>query len=71
MTRLMGMFIVLFALAAVPTLAQETTAGPGTLEMTVIPGGGTFFTAQGRSPSFGNYDVGNWGHLQLQPMGWH
>jgi hypothetical protein len=58
MTRLIGVFMGLFALAAVPALAQETTAGPGTVEVTVIPGGGTFFTAQGTGPRFGNYDVG-------------
>jgi hypothetical protein len=58
MTRVMGIFMGLFILAAVPAIAQETTAGPGALEVTIVPGGGTFFTAQGRSPSFGNYDVG-------------
>ena len=58
MTRVTGLFMGLFILAAVPVLAQETSPGPGTVEVTVVPGGGTFFTAQGRSPSFGNYDVG-------------
>ena len=38
--------------------AQETTAGPGTLEVTVIPGGGTFFTNSGNGSSFGNYSLG-------------
>ena len=38
--------------------AQETTAGPGTLEVTVIPGGGTFFTNSGNGSSFGNYNFG-------------
>jgi len=38
--------------------AQETTAGPGTLEVTVIPGGGTFFTNSGNGSSFGNYNLG-------------
>lgn len=58
MTRWMGVLITLFTLAAVPALAQETTPGPGTVEVTLIPGGGTFFTAQGNGPSFGNYEVG-------------
>ena len=58
MTRPIRVFMGLFALAAVPALAQETTAGPGTVEVTVIPGGGPFFTAQGTGPRFGNYDVG-------------
>jgi hypothetical protein len=39
-------------------VAQETTAGPGTLEVTVIPGGGTFFTNSGTGSSFGNYNFG-------------
>lgn len=38
--------------------AQETTAGPGTLEVTIVPGGGTFYTAKGSEPSFGNYTLG-------------
>jgi opacity protein-like surface antigen len=38
--------------------AQETTPGPGTLEVTVVPGGGTFFTSGNRGPSFGSYDLG-------------
>jgi hypothetical protein len=38
--------------------AQETTAGPGTVEVTVIPGGGTFFTNSGNGSSFGNYNLG-------------
>jgi hypothetical protein len=58
MKRWRAILATVFALVAVPALAQETTAGPGTLEVTVIPGGGTFFTAQGKGPSFGNYDVG-------------
>jgi hypothetical protein len=40
--------------------AQETTPGPGTVVVTIIPGGGTFFTESkdtGRT-SFGNYDLG-------------
>ena len=38
--------------------AQETNPGPGTLEVTVIPGGGTFYTSSGSAPSFGNYTLG-------------
>jgi hypothetical protein len=38
--------------------AQETAPGPGTLEVTVIPGGGTFFTSGGSGPSFGSYNLG-------------
>jgi opacity protein-like surface antigen len=38
--------------------AQETSPGPGTLEVSVIPGGGTFFTSGNRGPSFGSYNLG-------------
>jgi hypothetical protein len=38
----------------------ESTPGPGRVEVTIIPGGGTFFTENNdsTSPSFGNYDLG-------------
>jgi opacity protein-like surface antigen len=38
--------------------AQEATPGPGTVEITVIPGGATFFTSSGNGSSFGNYNLG-------------
>jgi hypothetical protein len=40
--------------------AQETSAGPGPVVVTIIPAGGTFFTESKNStgPSFGNYAVG-------------
>src|SRR5256885_2322523 len=38
--------------------AQETGPGPGTLEVTLVPGGGTFYTSSGAAPSFGNYTLG-------------
>jgi hypothetical protein len=34
--------------------AQMESAGPGTVEITLSPGGGTFFAAKGAAPSFGN-----------------
>lgn len=40
--------------------AQDTVPGPGAVVVTVIPGGGTFFT-EGKilkGPSFGSYDLG-------------
>jgi hypothetical protein len=36
----------------------QTAPRPGTLEITAIPAGGTFFTSKGDSPSFGNYTYG-------------
>ena len=39
---------------------REPAPGPGTFEVTIIPGGATFFTeaSDSNSPSFGNYDLG-------------
>jgi hypothetical protein len=55
---------ILFAVAglsgAIDASAQEAASGPGIVEVTIIPGGGTFFT-EGKDtlgPSFGNYDLG-------------
>jgi hypothetical protein len=59
MTRSIGIWLsVLSVLAAVPAAAQETSPGPGTVEVTIVPGGGTFFTAKGQGPEFGNYTYG-------------
>ncbi len=40
--------------------AQEAGAGPGVVEVSIIPGGGIFFTenTNTKEPSFGNYDLG-------------
>jgi hypothetical protein len=40
--------------------SRVTEPGPGLVEVTIIPGGGTFFTESKDSsgPSFGNYDLG-------------
>jgi hypothetical protein len=38
--------------------AQDTSSGPGTVEVTVIPGGATYFTGRAKGPSFGNYALG-------------
>ena len=40
--------------------AQESVNGPGVAEVTIIPGGATFFTEakDTNGPSFGNYDLG-------------
>jgi hypothetical protein len=39
---------------------REAVPGPGTVEVTIIPGGATFFTeaTDTDGPSFGNYDLG-------------
>jgi hypothetical protein len=38
--------------------AQESTPGPGPVEVTYMPAGAAFFTSKGNSPSFGNYGFG-------------
>jgi len=40
--------------------AQESGQGPGVVELTIVPGGGTFFTESKDTggPSFGNYSLG-------------
>jgi hypothetical protein len=50
----------LISAGAAQAQTRESTPGPGTLEITIIPGGGTFFTeaSDSNGPSFGNYDVG-------------
>lgn len=52
--------LILGALAGVPAYAQEAAQGPGLVEVTIIPGGGTFFTESSskHAPAFGSYDLG-------------
>lgn len=61
-TRLLPLFLFAFAAAGSgQALAQETAvAGPGRAEITIIPGGATFFTenADTNAPSFGSYSLG-------------
>jgi hypothetical protein len=62
MSRILVLTAVLAASGAPYALAQstESTPGPGLVEVTIIPGGGTFFTESkdATGPSFGNYDLG-------------
>jgi hypothetical protein len=59
MTRQIAVLLTgLFIVGADRAYAQEATPGPGALEVTVIPGGGTFYTSGDRGPSFGNYNLG-------------
>jgi hypothetical protein len=55
-----GLIAAVGIAGAAPALAQETVPGPGAVDVTIIPGGATFFTENkdtGRT-SFGNYDLG-------------
>jgi hypothetical protein len=54
----LALFIAALACVAAPSYAQENEAGPGTVEVTVIPGGGTFFVNGNSESRFRNYDVG-------------
>jgi hypothetical protein len=59
MIRSTAILIALLSIGGVNRLyAQETTSGPGTVEVTVIPAGGTFFTSGNSASSFGNYTLG-------------
>src|SRR5437764_15140299 len=59
MIRSTAVLIAILSVSSVTRLsAQETTPGPGTVEVTVIPGGGTFFTSGDKGPSFGSYNLG-------------
>jgi hypothetical protein len=61
MTRWSAVLLAVLAVSGVrPAHAQETTSGPGSVVVTIIPAGTTFFT-EGKDtagPGFGNYDLG-------------
>jgi hypothetical protein len=58
MSRVVAIMSMAAILAAVPAFAQEAAPGPGTVEVTLIPGGATFFTSKDAGPEFGNYTYG-------------
>lgn len=61
MTRWIAVIVVIAGLLGTGrAYAQETGPAPGVVEVTIIPGGGMFFTEgkDTRGPSFGNYDLG-------------
>jgi hypothetical protein len=62
MTRCIAVVLVAVALSgATEVFAQDTAPGPGSVVITIIPGGATFFTEvedNPQAPSFGNYDLG-------------
>ena len=59
MTRTIGTYVGAFLLmAATPAMAQETRPATGTLEVTAIPAGGTYFMSNGSRPDFGDYTYG-------------
>jgi hypothetical protein len=61
MTRWIAVLLAVAGLAGTSQVyAQEAGPGPGTVLVTIVPGGGTFFTEgkDANGPAFGNYDVG-------------
>jgi hypothetical protein len=61
MTRWIAVLIAVAGLLGTgQAYAQEAAPGQGAVVLTIIPGGGTFFTEgkDTKGPSFGNYDLG-------------
>jgi len=61
MTRWIAVLIALIGIGTADrAFAQESAPGPGTVAVTIIPGGATFFTesSHAKGPSFGNYGLG-------------
>jgi len=59
MNRSIAIVVALLSIGGVSRAhAQETTPGPGTVEITVIPAGGIFFTSGDNGTKFGNYTLG-------------
>jgi hypothetical protein len=59
MKRTLAVLVTALALTSTThASAQEIGPGPATVEVTVIPAGGTFFVSRNSSPSFGNYNLG-------------
>ena len=59
MFRSTAVLFAVLSLGGVPRVyAQETSPGPGTVEVTIIPAGATFFTSGDHGSKFGNYSLG-------------
>jgi hypothetical protein len=61
MKRWIAAMVVMVGLAGTsPAFAQESAAGPGTVNVTLIPGGAAFFVEgkDTKGPSFANYGLG-------------
>lgn len=62
MTRFIAALLVVGSVIGTSqAYAQEAGPGPGLVEVSIIPGGGLFFTESKdtQEPSFGNYDLGS------------
>ena len=59
--RMLALLVAMISLVAADrAFAQESAAGPGVVEVTIIPGGGVVFTedTSESAPSFGSYTLG-------------
>ena len=56
--RIAALVLMGIVVGVCSSYAQESTPGPGAVEVTYMPVGGAFFTSKGNSPSFGNYGFG-------------
>ena len=68
MSRVVAIISVAAILAAVPAFAQEAAPGPGTVEVTLIPGGATFFTSKDDGARVRELHVRRRGGAQLQSV---
>jgi hypothetical protein len=64
--------LVLIAAAAIvrcgDAYAQDTSPGPGVVEVTVIPAGAAFISSKNGAPSFGNYGFGTAVTYNINPL---
>ena len=59
MIRSTAVLIAMLSIGGVSrAYAQETSPGPGTVEVTIIPGGATYFTSGDRGSKFGSFSLG-------------
>ena len=68
MTRWIAVLLAVVGVSSsTAAFAQDAAPGPGTVVITIIPGGATFFTEVDESgePSFGNYDLGGGVAVQI------
>jgi len=58
MKRSIAVVIAALVIVGAGRAAAEVTPGPDTIEITLIPGGATFYTSTDTAPEFGNYTFG-------------
>ena len=56
--RIAGLIVLGIVCGVGGAYAQDSTPGPGLVEVTYMPAGAAYFTSKDNSPSFGNYGFG-------------